>query len=46
VEVVVLRDKADDVPVEEAKKKLDDFLQLCGMIDSVFAALSIISQRR
>jgi hypothetical protein len=42
VEVVVLREKANDVPVEEAKKKLDDFLQLCGMIDSVFASLSII----
>jgi hypothetical protein len=42
VEVVVLREKVDDVPVEEAKKKLDDFLQLCGMIDAVFAALYII----
>jgi hypothetical protein len=41
VEVVVLREKADDVPLEEAKKKLDDFLQLCGMIDSVFAAVTI-----
>jgi hypothetical protein len=30
------------VPVEEAKKKLDDFLQLCGMIDAVFAAISVI----
>jgi hypothetical protein len=42
VELVVLREKADEVPVEEAKQKLDDFIQLCGMIDAAFATLSVI----
>jgi hypothetical protein len=39
---IVMREKVDAVSEDEVKKKLDDSLQICGLIDAAFSALSVI----
>jgi hypothetical protein len=40
---IVMREKVDYVSDDEVNKKLDDFLQHCGLIDAAFSALSVIN---